>query len=100
MHNHCRVEKLPNEILAAFKASDRQHSGTIHSKHLKHLLQGWGEHLNGKEGRLFKILNGFLTKCYYFSVDQIFREANVHPNGKVNYDEFVKIACAPIPDYY
>lgn len=50
MHNHCRVEKLPNEILAAFKANDRQHSGTMHSKHLKHLLQGWGEHLNSKEG--------------------------------------------------
>jgi len=57
MHNHCRVEKLPNEILAAFKANDRQHSGTIHSKHLKHLLQGWGEHLNSKEGMLFIVLN-------------------------------------------
>lgn len=56
MHNHCRVEKLPDEILAAFKANDRQHSGTIHSKHLKHLLQGWGEHLNSKEGMLFIIL--------------------------------------------
>jgi len=56
MHNHCRVEKLPNEILEAFKANDRQHSGTIHSKHLKHLLQGWGEHLNSKEGMLFIIL--------------------------------------------
>lgn len=50
MHNHCRIEKLPDEVLAAFKASDRQHTGTIHSRHLKHLLQGWGEHLNSKEG--------------------------------------------------
>lgn len=50
MHNHCRIEKLPDEVLAAFKANDRQHSGTIHSKHLKHMLQGWGEHLNSKEG--------------------------------------------------
>lgn len=40
------------------------------------------------------------TKLFYFIVEQIFREANVHPNGRVNYDEFVKIACAPIPDYY
>lgn len=43
---------------------------------------------------------GFIKLVYYFSVEQIFREANVHPNGNVNYDEFVKIACAPIPDYY
>ncbi|XP_050420136.1 uncharacterized protein LOC126833057 [Adelges cooleyi] len=82
MHNHCRVEKLPDEILAAFKANDRYHSGTIYGKHLKHLLQGWGERLSSRE------------------VEQIFREANVNPNGKINYDEFVKIACAPIPDYY
>ena len=35
-----------------------------------------------------------------FSVDQIFREANIKPNGMVNYEEFVKIVCAPVPDYY
>ena len=34
------------------------------------------------------------------SVDQIFREANIHPNGMVKYEEFVKIVCAPVPDYY
>lgn len=56
MHNHCRVEKLPTEILSAFKAYDRQHTGTIHSKHLKHLLQGWGEHLNSRESILFVYL--------------------------------------------
>lgn len=50
MHNHCSVEKLPNEILTAFKANDRQQSGTIHSNHLKYLLRGWGERLNSKEG--------------------------------------------------
>lgn len=50
MHNHCRIEKLPDEILAAFKANDRQHSGTMNSKHLKNLLLGWGECLNSKEG--------------------------------------------------
>ena len=33
-------------------------------------------------------------------VDQIFREANIHPNGVVKYEEFVKIVCAPVPDYY
>jgi len=34
------------------------------------------------------------------SVDQIFREANVSPGGQVQYQDFVKIACAPVPDYY
>lgn len=103
MHNHCRVEKLPQEILEAFKASDRQHNGTIDSKHLKHLLQGWGEHLSRKEGKLIKKNQDPELNCNSvidILVEQIFREANVHPNGKVNYDEFVKIACAPIPDYY
>ena len=33
-------------------------------------------------------------------MDQIFREANIKPNGMVNYEEFVKIVCAPVPDYY
>lgn len=34
------------------------------------------------------------------SVEQIFREANVSPGGQVQYQDFVKIACAPVPDYY
>ena len=34
------------------------------------------------------------------SVDQIFREANISTNGMVKYEEFVKIVCAPVPDYY
>ncbi|XP_047098704.1 calmodulin-like protein 4 isoform X2 [Schistocerca piceifrons] len=33
-------------------------------------------------------------------VEQIFREANVSHNGQVKYQDFVKIACAPVPDYY
>ena len=36
----------------------------------------------------------------YFSVDQIFREANISPNGVVRYEQFVKIVSAPVPDYY
>ena len=35
-----------------------------------------------------------------FSVDQVFREANISSHGMVNYEEFVKIVCAPVPDYY
>ena len=35
-----------------------------------------------------------------FLVEQIFREANISSHGYVNYQEFVKIVCAPVPDYY
>ena len=35
-----------------------------------------------------------------FVVEQIFREANISSHGYVNYQEFVKIVCAPVPDYY
>jgi hypothetical protein len=33
-------------------------------------------------------------------VDQLFREANINIHGNVKYDQFVKIVCAPVPDYY
>lgn len=82
MHVHSRLEKLPTEVIDAFKAADPQGKGVISSKELRHLLQEWGEGLTPKE------------------VDKIFREANVTPNGIVKYEDFVKIACAPVPDYY
>lgn len=41
-----------------------------------------------------------LIKVYFIPVDRIFREANVSPNGYVNYDDFVRVVCAPVPDYY
>lgn len=38
----------------------------------------------------------------FYVVDQIFREANIsaNPNASVKYADFIKIVCAPIPDYY
>ena len=50
MHAHSQVEKLPNEVIDAFKASDSKKSGQISAKHLRHLLLNWGEQLSGKEG--------------------------------------------------
>lgn len=82
MHVHSRLEKLPTEVIDAFKAADPQGKGVISAKELRHLLQEWGECLTPKE------------------VDKIFREANVTTNGMVKYEDFVKIACAPVPDYY
>ncbi|CAG7720575.1 unnamed protein product [Allacma fusca] len=82
IHTHNQVERIPEEILDAFKASDTTQRGMIPAKDLKNILAGWGEKLSSKE------------------VDQIFREANVNVNGMINYADFVRIVCAPVPDYY
>lgn len=82
MHQHSKVENLPDEVVNAFKAADPQGKGIVGAKQLRHLLQNWGEGLSVRE------------------VDNIFREANVTNNGTVRYSDFVKIACAPVPDYY
>ena len=52
----------------------------IHVNDLKYILSSWGEKLPRKQ------------------VDKMFREANL--NGQyVKYADFVKIICAPLPDY-
>ncbi|XP_065164547.1 calmodulin-like protein 4 [Atheta coriaria] len=79
---HSRAEDLPREVVNAFKAADPHGRGTVPAKQLRNMLQNWGECLSSKE------------------VDRIFREANVQNNSMVKYEEFVKIACAPVPDYY
>jgi calmodulin len=77
---------LPDECQEAFKAGDLASNGrvtgVIPAAQLRHLLQNWGEGLSVRE------------------VDNIFREANVGNNGQIRYSDFVKIACAPVPDYY
>jgi calmodulin len=50
MHAHSKVEKLPTEVLAAFKANDLKKSGAISAKDLRHILLNWGEKLSVKEG--------------------------------------------------
>jgi hypothetical protein len=45
-------------------------------------------------------LVNYLTIDLLGAVDQLFREANIQMNGVVKYDDFVKIVCAPVPDYY
>lgn len=82
MHQHSKVENLPDEVVDAFRAADTPGRGTLPAKQLRHLLQNWGEGLSVRE------------------VDNIFREANVSNGGTVRYSDFIKIACAPVPDYY
>lgn len=54
MHAHSKVEKLPSEVLAAFKANDPKKTGLISAKDLRHILLNWGEKLSVKEGLLKK----------------------------------------------
>jgi len=82
MHTHSSKENLPKELLDAFRCGDPQRKGVIPARDLRRILIKWGEKLSSKE------------------VDQIFREANITSSGMVNYEEFVKIVCAPVPDYY
>merc|ERR1711992_159358 len=82
MHTHTKKESIPKELIEAFRGMDPQRKGTIPAKDLWNILVKWGERLSPRE------------------VDQIFREANISPNGTVKYEEFVKIVCAPVPDYY
>lgn len=102
MHQHSKVENLPDEVISAFKAADTPGKGTIPAKQLRNLLQHWGEGLSVREVNIKR----FNIQCFRnysiicLKVDNIFREANVSNNGNVRYSDFVKIACAPVPDYY
>lgn len=49
MHQHSKVENLPDEVIDAFKANDKEGTGTIPAKHLRHLLENWGEGLSIRE---------------------------------------------------
>lgn len=49
MHQHSRVENLPDEVIQAFKAGDKTGRGTIPARQLRHLLQNWGEGLSFRE---------------------------------------------------
>lgn len=74
--------------------------GTIPAKDLWNILVKWGERLSPREGELGIKSGNWNQLSLYIAVDQIFREANISPNGMVKYEEFVKIVCAPVPDYY
>lgn len=80
MHTHSKKEKVPQEIIDAFRASDSYRNGQILTRDLKHILGRWGEKLDHKE------------------IDALFREANI--NGSyIKYEDFIRIITAPVPDY-
>ncbi|XP_024152102.1 calmodulin-like protein 4a [Oryzias melastigma] len=81
MHRQMQQEDPGTEILEAFRMTDKQNKGTIQASELKAKLTKLGEKLSNAE------------------VDELFREANVRPNGVINYEEFTRMVTLPPVDY-
>lgn len=80
MHTHSVKEKIPDEVVNAFQAMDFSRTGQMATKDFKHILCHWGEKLDTKE------------------FEKLMREANIS-GPYFKYQDFIKIICAPIPDY-
>nr|XP_019581185.1 PREDICTED: LOW QUALITY PROTEIN: calmodulin-like protein 4 [Rhinolophus sinicus] len=81
MHTQIKQEDPKKEILLAMLMADKEKKGYIMASELRSKLMKLGEKLTHKE------------------VDDLFREANVEPNGKVKYDEFIRKITIPARDY-
>ncbi|XP_045666691.1 calmodulin-like protein 4 isoform X1 [Ursus americanus] len=81
MHTQIKQEDPKKEILLAMLMADKEKKGYIMASELRSKLMKLGEKLTHKE------------------VDDIFREANIDPNGKVKYDEFIHKITIPVGDY-
>ena len=81
LHEHLKVQNTNIEILNAFKAYDNRKTGIIESKELRSILTTTGEKLTNKD------------------VDVILREAGSFKDGKINYQQIVKVLSTPIADY-
>ncbi|XP_040498999.1 calmodulin-like protein 4 isoform X2 [Ursus maritimus] len=81
MHAQIKQEDPKKEILLAMLMADKEKKGYIMASELRSKLMKLGEKLTHKE------------------VDDIFREANIDPNGKVKYDEFIHKITIPVGDY-
>uniref|UniRef100_A0A8C5XTP2 Calmodulin-like protein 4 n=2 Tax=Microcebus murinus TaxID=30608 RepID=A0A8C5XTP2_MICMU len=81
MHTQIKQEDPKKEILLAMLMADKEKKGYIMASELRSKLMRLGEKLTHKE------------------VDDLFREANIEPNGKVNYDEFIHKITLPVQDY-
>lgn len=53
MHIQTTAEKLPKEVIEAFRAADSLRTGTIPARQLAQILLRWGEQLSSKEGKPF-----------------------------------------------
>uniref|UniRef100_A0A5F4WHE7 Calmodulin like 4 n=2 Tax=Callithrix jacchus TaxID=9483 RepID=A0A5F4WHE7_CALJA len=81
MHMQIKQEDPKKEILLAMLMADKEKKGYIMASDLRSKLTRLGEKLTHKE------------------VDDLFREADIEPNGKVKYDEFIHKITLPTQDY-
>ncbi|XP_045678221.1 calmodulin-like protein 4 isoform X2 [Phyllostomus hastatus] len=81
MHTQIKQEDPKKEILLAMLMADKEKKGYIMASELRSKLTKLGEKLTHKE------------------VDDLFREADIEPNGKVKYDEFIHKIVTPVRDY-
>ncbi|KAG8506202.1 Calmodulin-like protein 4 [Galemys pyrenaicus] len=81
MHLQIKQEDPKKEILLAMLMTDKEKKGYIMASELRSKLTKLGEKLTHKE------------------VDDLFREANIEPNGKVKYNEFIHKITIPAQDH-
>ncbi|XP_077602735.1 calmodulin-like protein 4 [Crocuta crocuta] len=81
MHTQIKQEDPKKEILLAMLMTDKEKKGYIMAAELRSKLMTLGEKLTHKE------------------VDDLFRETNIEPDGKVKYDDFINKITIPVRDY-
>ncbi|XP_073068170.1 calmodulin-like protein 4 isoform X3 [Manis javanica] len=81
MHMQIKQEDPKKEILLAMLMADKEKKGYIMASELRSKLMKLGEKLTQQE------------------VDDLFKEANIEPNGQVKYEEFIHKITIPVQDY-
>ncbi|XP_067873748.1 calmodulin-like protein 4 [Heterodontus francisci] len=81
IHQQRQQEDPQREILEAMLMTDKQKRGFITATELRTKLTQLGEKLTNKE------------------VDDLLREANITPNGVVEYEDFIQTITLPAVDY-
>ncbi|XP_073918128.1 calmodulin-like protein 4 isoform X1 [Castor canadensis] len=81
MHTQIKQEDPKKEILLAMLMADKEKKGYIMASELRSKLMKLGEKLTHKE------------------VDDLFKEADIEPNGQVKYDQFIQKITIPVQDY-
>lgn len=112
------------EILEALRMTDKQKKGYILASELRTKLTGLGEKLTDEEGtaeysctpRFIQstVRSAAMTSELRFSslkslthlfpvwipVNELFKEANVGPDGLIRYEEFTRMVTLPPVDYW
>merc|ERR1712168_1027731 len=81
LHQHSQVEKAFTEILSAFEAQDKEKKGFLSAAEISQVLTSTGERLTQRE------------------VNQLFRDAGMMNQGKIDYKQLLQSLLGPLPDY-